>query len=189
LSELKELSDSLLTNRAVEDPIAFGVLYDRYFLRIYNYIRYRGVERSQAEDITADVFERALIAFDQYDPNIAPFTVWIFSIARNLIIDWFRTHNKSNLASLYDQDDLLSSDPSPEQALINDQDHSELISAIMRLEDRDQDILSLKFGSLLSNRAISKLTGFSETHIAVIIYRAIRKLRKMLETREHVHNG
>jgi RNA polymerase sigma-70 factor (ECF subfamily) len=79
-----------LAVQARDDPEAFSELYDRYYARVYSYIRYRCDDEDTTEDVTAQVFERLLNVIDRYDPKRAPFEVWLFAIVRNIVTDALR---------------------------------------------------------------------------------------------------
>ncbi len=81
------LTESVLVCRAKTEPRAFADLYDHYFPRVYNYIRYHVRDAETADDITAQVFERALIKISSYRPERASFADWLFAIARNAVRD------------------------------------------------------------------------------------------------------
>jgi len=74
-----------LVARATAEPAAFAAIYDHYFPRVYNYVRYRVRDVETADDITAQVFERALVSIGSYRPERAPFSAWLFAIAHNPI--------------------------------------------------------------------------------------------------------
>jgi len=77
--------ESALIERAKTDSEAFGVLYERHFDRIYNYIYYRTGNIHDAEDLTAKVFFRAIQHIGNYQDRGGPFSAWLYSIARNLL--------------------------------------------------------------------------------------------------------
>src|SRR3989449_10639911 len=79
--------DAALAIRASQgDPAAFGQLYDRHVEAVYRYVYYRVRNDAEAEDLTSDVFMRALRAISRYEPRQA-FLAWLYRIARNAVID------------------------------------------------------------------------------------------------------
>ena len=98
-----------LVTQASADVAAFGALYDHYFARVYNYVRYRLPDAASADDITAQVFERALNKIDAYRPEKAPFAAWLFAIARNAVNDHLRRQQRRRWLSL----DILGSGAAP----------------------------------------------------------------------------
>jgi RNA polymerase sigma factor (sigma-70 family) len=71
--------------------------------------------------------------------------------------------------------------PYPDTTLIGQEMEAELVAALAHLDHRERDVLGLKFAGELTNREIAKLTGLKESHVGVIVYRAIQKLRRMME--------
>jgi RNA polymerase sigma factor (sigma-70 family) len=81
-------NEAALIRRAKEDPEAFGVLYERYVDKIYNYIYYRTGNVHDAEDLTSRVFFRALRNLERYEDQGVPFSAWLYRIAHNLVASW-----------------------------------------------------------------------------------------------------
>jgi RNA polymerase sigma factor (sigma-70 family) len=155
----------------------FGRLYETYLPKIYQYTRYRVADREAAEDLTSDIFNKALDGFKSFNPEKAAFSTWIFSIARNTIIDYYRKHAKeSKVRRDAEPDNLLSSD-SPEEKITRSEEITRLRECILKLNDNEQELISLKFSGAMTNREIARITGLSESNVGTILCRAIRKLR------------
>jgi RNA polymerase sigma-70 factor (ECF subfamily) len=82
-----DADERLLIEAAQRDPARFGDLYDRHFERVYAFVVRRVSNRAAAEDVTADVFHRALAGLRGYEWRGAPFSAWLFKIAANAIVD------------------------------------------------------------------------------------------------------
>lgn len=174
--------ETRLVQRAVDDPAAFAVIYDHYFSPVYNYIRYRVEDIPTADDLTSTVFEKVLHHLHHFQAEKAPFGAWLFSIARNTVTDHRRRHSRQSLLSIDRIREHASKLIPPEQLVIEKDRHQQLLAAVQTLPERDRDLISLKFGAGLSNTHIAEVSGLSESNVGVIIYRAIRKLRNVLET-------
>jgi RNA polymerase sigma-70 factor, ECF subfamily len=170
-----------LVTQATLNTAAFAALYDYYFSRVYNYVRYRLQDADATDDVTAQVFERALNSIGSYRPEKAPFSAWLFAIARNAVNDYLRAQRRRRWLSL----DLLwewgSSEPQPVEIVAADELQHKLLGAVARLDSRERDLIGLKFAAGLTNRRIAKLTGLSENNVGVILYRAVRRLRAELK--------
>ena len=83
----QESDERLLVEAAQQDPLKFGALYELHFERIYAYISRRVDDRNTAEDLTSDVFHKALANIRSYQFRGAPFTAWLFRIAANAVAD------------------------------------------------------------------------------------------------------
>ncbi len=173
-----------LVARAVIEPAAFGILYDHYFRRVYNYIRYRVRDGELSDDLTAQVFEKALTSIHRYNPQRAPFGAWLFAIARHAVSDYFRSRNRRRWLSLEPLHDWISHVPEPEERIFHEEECSQLLIALSCLSEREQDLIALKFAAGMPNCYIAKLTGLSESNVAIIIYRAVQKLRVQLTEKE-----
>ena len=185
-----ESSVAVLTNemalvaRATAEPAAFAAIYDHYFPRVYNYVRYRVGDAVAADDITALVFERVLVGIDRYRPERAPFAGWLFAIARNAVTDHLRAQRQRRWLSLDVLRDQACDEPLPEQITIHAETRAEILAALARLSDRERDLIALKFTAGLTNRRIAELTGLRANNVGVILYRAVRRLRAELGMKE-----
>ena len=169
-----------LVARATAEPAAFAAIYDHYFPRVYNYVRYRVRDAETADDITAQIFERALVSIGSYRPKRAPFAAWLFGIARNAVNDCLRAQRRHRWLSLEVLHGRASIEPQLEEIAIHSDTRAELLAAVARLSDRERDLIALKFAAGLTNRRIAELTGLSESNVGVILYRAVRRLRSEL---------
>jgi len=155
----------------------FAGLYQEFLPKVYRYVNYRITDTHMAEDLTSVIFEKALVKFKSYSAEKATFSTWIFSIARNTIIDHFRVSGKAAVVQMEDVSLENSSYSSPEEEMIKSEEYKILQSCISQLDGREQEIVSLKFGAEMTNRQIAKMTGLSESNVGIIVYRAVRKLR------------
>ena len=169
-----------LVRQSRTDVRAFGALYDHYFPRIYNYVYYRVQERATADDLVSTIFTRALDRLETYQEKRGPFGVWLFRIAHNAVVDHYRNAARSSPLPLEWAEALESSAPSVEQRLAQREEAEALLAQVSRLSEREQEIIGLKFGGGLTNRKIAALLDLKENHVAVILYRAMHKLRQWL---------
>ena len=170
--------DSALAVQAAQSPDAFAEIYRRYYARVFNYVRYRCEDLETTEDLTAQIFERLLLKIGSYCPQRSPFSAWLFAIVRNEVSGYWRTARRRLWISIESLWRWPSREPDPEQAAVQSEAQADLLAAIQRLSERERDLLGLKFGGRLTNRQIAELTGLSESHVGVILYRAVRRLRE-----------
>ena len=110
-----EISDTDALARAAEgDNEAFGILYDRYIGRIYNYIYYRTGNQHDAEDLTSRVFTRAIKHIPNYEDRGLPFSAWLYRIAHNLVANFHRDNSRRQIVELDESYRLPSSTEQPE---------------------------------------------------------------------------
>lgn len=172
-----------LVAQAKIEPAAFAALYDHYFSRVYNYVRYRLADAQAADDVTAQIFERMLANIGHYQPERAPFAAWLFAIARNAVSDHLRAARRRRWFSLDALRDRPDPKPQPEQVTVENESRVALLAAVACLNDRECDLIALKFAAGLTNRHIAELSGLSESNVGVSLFRAMRKLRAELERR------
>lgn len=173
-----------LVARAKAEPAAFAAIYDHYFSRVYNYIRYRVGDADITDDLTASTFEAILANLEHFQPERGSFATWTFTIARNIVNDHFRQQKFRNWFSLDILRNKASSEPEPEEVFVKNEMHDRLLAAMAHLGSRDQDLIALKFGAGLSSFQISKLTSLNQNNINVSVYRAVRRLRNLLKDKE-----
>ena len=174
------VSDTLAT-QAATDPGAFAALFDCFYGRVFNYARYRCDDDDTADDLTAQIFERVLTNLRQYAPEKGPFTPWLFALARNVINDHYRAAHRFRWLTLDALRGVPAPEPGPEAILLACEDERELLTALAGLDARERDVLGLKFAARLTNREIARNLGLREGHVGVIVYRALGKLRMVLE--------
>ena len=155
----------------------FAELYEENLDKVFRYIQYRVNDVQLAEDLTSAVFEKALVNFGKYVSQKASFSTWLFSIARNTLIDHYRVKGKRQTASLEEGAGLYSGDLPPEQILERKEEFERLVVCLAGLSTEEQEIIRLKFGAELNNRQIAEVIGISESNVGTRLYRAVRKLR------------
>ena len=146
--------------------------------RIYNFFRYRVGDGQLAQDLTADTFVKAWRNRDRYRRDLAAFSTWLFTIARRIAQDYYRKpHPEIPLEEVTN----LSTSEMVEELAQQDADFARLSFLLAQLEDRDRELVALKFGSGLTNRAIARLTGLTESHVGVLLHRTLQFLRSHWE--------
>lgn len=155
----------------------FTGLYEEYMPKVFRYINGKVNNMPIAEDLTSTTFEKALINFDKYSKDRASFSTWVFSIARNTVIDFYRVEGRKKLTSLEEGAEFVSKDLSPEEELDKKEEIQRLQRCLSQLSDEEQEIVHLKFQGELNNRQIAKTLGLTESNAGTKLYRAVRKLR------------
>lgn len=156
----------------------YAELYRQYLPRILNYIRLRVDGEDLAQDLTAAVFERAVSRQHTLRRREA-FGAWIFRIARNTVAGYYRRRRPT--VPLEQAANQPASQPSPPETLMRREELARLQQALASLSEREQEVIRLKFGAELRNTEIGSVLRLRPGNIAVILYRALRKLRSHLE--------
>ena len=176
--------DQALQQAAMGDTEAFGVLYERYIARIYNYIYYRTGQASEAEDITAKVFFRAYNHIGSYRNTGVPFSAWLYRIAHNLVANWHRDNSRNKEVPLEDEPQIIHRGELPETTVMKDQQVNSLFKILRGLTSDRQQLLILKFVEQLSNAEIGVIMGRSEGAIKSLYHRTLYNLKDDLENLE-----
>jgi RNA polymerase sigma-70 factor, ECF subfamily len=173
--------EATLVEQAKTDQDAFGLLYERYVDRIYNYVYYRTGNHHDAEDLTARVFFQALNHIHRYVEQGAPFSSWLYRIAHNLVANWHRDRGRKKVISL-DQVVVVShrQGDSPFQTVAHGERREALLAAVRRLPEDRQMLLILKFVEHLPNAEIGQIMGRSEGAIKSLYHRTLVALRQEL---------
>lgn len=158
---------------------AFGQLYDIFVDPIYRYVFYR-VKSEEAEDLTEVIFLKTWENIRQYRQGRYGFSSWIFRIAHNVVIDYYRSNN-------HIEEDLSEAIPDERRlADATDRTHrslnQNLLSTAMReLKDNYRQILTLKYINNFSNEEIGYILNRSQTSLRIAQFRALKALRRILE--------
>jgi RNA polymerase sigma-70 factor, ECF subfamily len=172
----------LADRAAAGDVNAFAVLYDLFFARVYNYVRYRCEDDDTADDLTAQIFERLLTRISGYSSQKGIFEAWLFTLARNIVVDHHRALKLKSFLPWENAERLSANDISPEDYTIRNDFERQLLAALPKLNTRERDLVGMKYALGLDNRQISNLTGLSEGNVAVILHRAAEHLRSLLDS-------
>jgi RNA polymerase sigma-70 factor (ECF subfamily) len=163
---------------------AFAELYEQHFPRVFRYITYRVSSIQLAEDLTSEVFLKALKGFSGYRSERGLFSTWIMSIARHTVIDHHRVSAKKEVVPL-EKAVETPSEGVTEEEVVKKEEFRRLQICLAGLAQQEQEIISLKFGAELTNRQIAGMLNISESNVGTILYRAVRKLRDCFRERQN----
>ena len=161
--------------------------FDQWFREhrptVYRYVRFRLATREAAEDVTSEVFMKALRALDRYDPNRASPRTWLLRIARNAVTDHLRSlRRRSSLhVSLDRVPDLVADVPTQEERVLREERIEMILNANRSLRPADQEILSLRYGAGLDNQEIADALNISGNAVAVRVHRALARLKETID--------
>ncbi len=171
-SRVHETSDIFATIPPA--AVDWDAVYAQQLPRVYNFLRYRTGDEALAEELTARTFEKAWRKRHRYRRALAGVATWLLRIASNTAIDHLRTlHGHVPL-------DAAAETPAPgnpEDDAVIDSNFARLATLIARLPDREREILALKYGAGVTNRAIADITGMSESNVGTLLHRMVQKLR------------
>lgn len=169
---------SLVRRAQQRDEEAFAELYEAYFDKIYRYVALRIGDKTEAEDITQQVFVNALQSIRSFKWKGIPFSAWLFRIAHNQVVDYLRKQTKQATVPL--NQSMVSSDSNPQLVAEHRLDIEQLVSATKRLTEAQREVISLRFAGELSIAQVAKVMGKSQGAVKALQHSAIVALRKAL---------
>ncbi len=177
-TDVSVLADAELVQRAQEgEQRAFGELYRRYLSPIYRYDYYRVGNREDAEDITELVFLRAWQALPRYRETEAGFQAWLYRIARNAVIDYYRSHR--NHVPL-ERAPVSAITLEPDAEGLGREEVEDLRQALVELPDEQRDVVILRFIEGFSHGEVAEALNKSEGACRMIQLRALKALSSIL---------
>ena len=166
--------------QARTDPRAFVHLYDHYFSRIHAYVCYRVHSQQDAEDVVAEVFFKAIRGLRRFKwRNRNSFAAWLFRIAHNLIVDYYRRHERVDLSLESEESpaEMTNHAPLPEKVLVQQETFRHMRALIATLSPRRQEVITLRFFGGLRNKEIAGILGLDERTVAAHLSRGLQDLR------------
>jgi len=171
--------EEILVRQAVQgDQEAFAQLYEEYFDRIFRYVAVRIGDKAEAEDMTQQVFLKAIKSISSFKWKGAPFSAWLFRIAHNQLVDNLRKKKKQP-ATLFDET-LVSGGSNPQFLAERKVEIEQLQLATRQLTDAQREVISLRFAGELSVAEVAKIMGKSEGAVKSLQHSAIVALRRIL---------
>jgi RNA polymerase sigma-70 factor (ECF subfamily) len=153
----------------------FAELYERTFPRVYAYVASLLRDRSAAEDVTAQAFERAYRKRRTYRPARGSMDAWLFGIARNAALDELRKRKRRAVLEVDPED---TGSPTPEDEAELSLRREAVRAALGSLDGQERDLIALKFAGGLSNAEIARVLRMSESNVGTRLHRTITKLRE-----------
>ena len=170
--------ENLVLRAQQHDQRAFAQLYEEHFDKIYRYVALRIGNRTEAEDITQQVFLKALQSISSFRWRGIPFSAWLFRIAHNQVVDYLR--KKTRQATVPVGESTVSLIDGPQLIVEQKLDIEQLLLAIKRLTQAQREVISLRFAGELPIAQAAKIMGKSQGAVKALQHSAIVALRKAL---------
>lgn len=183
-----EQEDALI-RQVPHDPQAFKPLYQQYFPRVHAYIHYRVSSAQDAEDLISETFFKAIRNLGRFRwHGEGSFAGWLFRIAHNLVVDYYRRNTRVGLSSTPNENLAEPSDqsPLPEETMMQKETFLQMRALIAQLSPRRQEIITLKFFGSLRNYEIAHILKLDERTVAAHLSRGLQDLRR--EYIAHTHS-
>ncbi len=158
--------------------IDFGALYRDHAARVWRYARARVPTDADAEDVTSEVFTRAMASQRSFDPTKGVEGAWVIGIARHTAADWWRRRAAAGAgATAGGRPEEAAPDSDPADRAVRLDEASELHRHLMVLSEREREAVALRFGAELPSAEIGAVMGISATAARMLVYRAVMKLK------------
>lgn len=180
--------DLELIKLSKSNPEYFGLVYDKYFDRIYKYFLSRLNNSTISEDLTSATWLKVIENLSKFEASHEnSFVVWLFTIARNTLFDYYKV-NKIDFQDLFSesQEEYISSDENLEESILNSVElanfKSNIISYLTKLPPAQCECIKLRYLEELTNKEISTLLKISEKTVAAHIARGLKQLREFFSS-------
>lgn len=174
---------ALIAQAQAGDISAFGDLYQRYQEVIYRYVLARVPDATTAEDLTEVVFLNAYEALDRYEDRGAPYTAFLYRVARNLITDFYRKRKEE--VSLEAVSGQVSEVVQLDEKMVRREGHKELREALEGLREDYREVIRLRVILELSTTEVADWMDRSEGAVRVLLHRALNALRETMDEENH----
>lgn len=174
MSAQNQSLQSVFTLTTAKSDQDWNAVFREELPRIYNYFRYRLGDNALAEDLTSATFEKAWRKRDSYRRNLAAFSTWLLTIARNTATDYLRTQR---LTLSYDAQSAQPAPDSPPDTYARQEDVERLGILLGQLDEQERELVALKYGAERNNREIAAQLGISESNVGTTLHRIVSKLR------------
>lgn len=171
---------NLVRKAKARDPEAFGRLYDEYVDQIFRYVYYKVGNFADSQDLTGQTFLKAFENIDSYEVRDVAFSSWLYRIAHNLVVDYFRRESKRESVPIDEQPPAPSTRGNPVETVMADLDSERLYRALHKLTHNQREVIVLKFIDNLSNTQVAEIMGISVGAVKSTQKRGLLSLNRIL---------
>lgn len=152
-------------------------IYQNYYNKVYGYLLNKTNYSHDAEDLAADVFVKVYEKYDSYDESKASLSTWIYTITRNTLIDYYRTHRDYS-----EIPEAIESGYSTEEDICNEEMLAQLADALESLDERARYIIVQRFYHDKSLKDIAEEMNISYSYVKVLQQKALERMKKILSS-------
>lgn len=182
VSFMTDQTEKKLVLNAQKNQVFFSKLYERYHDKIHRYINNKVSNESVAEDLTGDVFEKALTHISTFKWKGLSFGSWLYRIARNRVYDYYRSSHRNKTSAIPDHmKDSIAADSGSDDKAEHDERELTLYSVIAGLDEKDQYLLYYRYFEGMSVKAVARKVGLSDANVATRLHRIRAQLKGTLK--------
>lgn len=157
-------------------------LFETYYDRIARYIAVRTGNPSEAEDLASEVFVRAVEKIDSFEWRGIPVQAWLFRIAHNLIVDYFRRTKRHPVVPLDDNAHHAGAEADPEVEVLRRMEMADVQQAMQHLTSAQREVLNLRLVAGLPSAEVAAILGKKDGAVREMQHAALKTLRRVLES-------
>lgn len=172
--------ENLLVEEAKRDPQRFAELYDKYVEQIFRYVMRRVSDQQTAEDLVSQTFYDALTHLQSYEARGYPFSAWLYKIAHNNVLKWYRTHSRVQKVDLEDIAELKGDQDVLAEEMVRESKEG-IMEVMEKLEYEERELIRLKYFEEVSNIEIGQIMGITANNVGVKLYRALKRLKQLMQ--------
>lgn len=171
--------EDLLVEEAKKNLERFAELYDKYVEQIYRYVYRRVSDQQTAEDLVSQTFFDALSHLNSYEFRGYPFSSWLYKIAHNNVLKWYRATSRvqsldlEEIAGLKGNDDVVKGE-------IWREEKEQVLKVLNCLAFEERELIRLKYFEDVSNMEIAQIMGITANNVGVKLYRALKKFKELI---------
>ncbi len=175
----EQLGDEVLQIKAaIANPQAFGVLYDKYYLRIFRYVFQRVEDEDTAADVTSVVFSKALFNLGKYQFRGVPFSAWLFRVAQNELNQLFRKNKVQKVVNVPLENLSQIAEDATEENL--EGRIEDLKKVLKDLSEDELELIEQRYFENRSYKEMAEILDMEENNARVKTFRVIQKLKNLL---------
>ena len=176
----KQLTESEVIALAKQDQVYFGTLYNKYFDQIFRFVfKKLGGDEEITGDLTQQTFMKAMANIQKYEDRGLPFSSWLYRIAQNEVLMFFRKQKKSFTVAIDENKVVgLASEASLSSEYMSQQDQEKLIELLNHLDANHLELIELRFFQEMSFKEIADIYSISEANAKMRTYRILERINK-----------
>jgi RNA polymerase sigma-70 factor, ECF subfamily len=178
-SRTREVDEKLLIEAAQKDPGRFGELYELNFERVYAFVARRVQDRAEAQDLTSEVFHKALANIGRFEWRDVPFGAWLLRIASNAVTEHLRRHAQR----LSTEQGVIGAGNVESLSLEEIEKRARLFRLVRQLPPDQRSVITMRFAEEKSVREIACELGRTEGAVKQLQFRGLQSLRSRMNPR------
>ena len=169
-----------LVKKAQKNKKHFDKLYMHYYQKIRTYVYNKVSNNGLADDLTSEVFEKALESIDSFQWQGISFRAWLYRIARNRVFDYYRSARRRRQAHISEEvKEVIPDKESLEETILHDDREMRLYELIASLDENDQFLLYYRYFDGMRIKEIAEQTGMTEANVATRLHRIRKRLKEI----------